>query len=95
MTLRYEVYHCCLCCKYWMGVKSIIATWNEALKTLRYAYRIKLPPFLIYRELFSSKQNENERTFSQQTRALISRLPNVLIEKVQLDIIYGLLHRHI
>lgn len=60
-------------------------------------YSVKLLAFRVYRELFSREQDDKESTelFISKARALISQLPDQLTEKVQVDMIYGLLHRRI
>uniref|UniRef100_A0A6P7H3E9 Activity-regulated cytoskeleton associated protein 1-like n=1 Tax=Diabrotica virgifera virgifera TaxID=50390 RepID=A0A6P7H3E9_DIAVI len=41
---------------WWQGVKNTILTWEDAVQALRDAYSRKLPPHLIFRELFSREQ---------------------------------------
>lgn len=78
---------------YWQGVKSTINTWNEALSSLRSAYIVKLPPHRVFQTLFATEQSEGESTelFVCKVRALIAQLPYVLEERIQIDMIYGLL----
>ncbi|XP_069355150.1 uncharacterized protein [Maniola hyperantus] len=83
---------------WWQGVKHSVASWQEALTLLRQTFGPRLPPHKIYREIFSREQGK-ERTdvFVCRVRALIAQLPpNTLTENpVQLDIVYGLLHKRI
>ncbi|KAL0849948.1 hypothetical protein ABMA28_011871 [Loxostege sticticalis] len=83
---------------WWQGVKHSVSSWEEALHLLRQTFGPRLPPPRIYREIFSREQGE-ERTdvFVCRVRALIAQLPpNTLPENpVQLDMVYGLLHRRI
>lgn len=84
---------------YWQGVKTSITCWNDALKSLRSAYSVKLPPYRVYRELFKHEQSDNENTelFVCKARALLAQLPvtDILSEKIKLDMIYGLLNARI
>nr|XP_049706445.1 uncharacterized protein LOC126056718 [Helicoverpa armigera] len=83
---------------WWQGVKHSVATWKEAVNILRQTFGPRLPPHRIYRELFRVEQyNEKTDVFVCKARALIAQLPaNTLPENpVQLDMVYGLLHRRI
>ncbi|KAJ8980854.1 hypothetical protein NQ317_008913 [Molorchus minor] len=84
---------------YWQGVKSSIHNWEDALKSLRSAYSVKLAPYRVYRELFEREQTDTETTelFVSKARALLAQLPDteVLSEKIKLDMIYGLLNKRI
>ncbi|XP_045768702.1 uncharacterized protein LOC123869746 [Maniola jurtina] len=83
---------------WWQGVKHSVLSWQEAISLLRQTFGPRLPPHRIYREIFSREQRE-ERTdvFVCRVRALIAQLaPNTLPENpVQLDMVYGLLHKRI
>ena len=80
---------------YWQGVKASVTTWNDALKELRSSFSKILPPHGIFRKMFSEGQLENESTelFISNKRALLSQLPYVLDERIQLDMVYGLLNK--
>ncbi|XP_047038975.1 uncharacterized protein K02A2.6-like [Helicoverpa zea] len=83
---------------WWQGVKHSVATWTEAVNILRQTFGPRLPPHRIYRELFRVEQmSEKTDVFVCKARALIAQLPaNTLPENpVQLDMVYGLLHRRI
>ncbi|KAL0821580.1 hypothetical protein ABMA28_005032 [Loxostege sticticalis] len=83
---------------WWQGVKPTITTWSSALECLRSAFGDRRPPHRIYKQLFSTSQQANEKTelFVSRARALLARLPaGDLTEKVELDMLYGLLSRHI
>lgn len=82
---------------WWKGVKDSIKEWPIAVEALKNTYSQKLPPHLVFREIFCREQREDETTelFVCHIRALISQLPYQLEERVQLDIIYGLLHRKV
>lgn len=82
---------------WWQGVKGTITNWDDAVKALQDVYSKKLPPHLVFREIFSREQNFDESTelFVCRIRALIAQLTYLLQEEIQLDMIYGLLHRKI
>lgn len=83
--------------KWWLGVKQTISTWNEAEKALRDAFSKKLPPHLVYREIFAREQKEDEltETFVCNVRSFFAQLPYTLPLAAQLDIVFGLLNRRI
>ncbi|CAH2071150.1 unnamed protein product, partial [Iphiclides podalirius] len=83
---------------WWQGVKSTMNKWDHALTSLRGAFGDSRPPHRIYKELFANPQQASEKTelFISKTRALLSRLPkDDLTTKVQMDMVYGLLHSKI
>ncbi|XP_045541902.1 activity-regulated cytoskeleton associated protein 1-like [Papilio machaon] len=82
---------------WWLGLKHHISTWNEAKENLIYAYGTRLPPHRVYLEIFASPQvEENTDKFVARVRALMAKLPrDDISEKVQLDMVYGLLHNRI
>ncbi|XP_045541479.1 uncharacterized protein LOC123722976 [Papilio machaon] len=83
---------------WWQGVKTTTNKWDHALTSLRGAFGDSRPPHRIYKELFANPQQANEKTelFIAKTRALLSRLPkDDLTTKVQMDMVYGLLHSKI
>ncbi|XP_073961991.1 activity-regulated cytoskeleton associated protein 2-like [Choristoneura fumiferana] len=82
---------------WWQGVKTQVKTWEEALERLRSAFGERRPPFVIYTELFSMVQGEETtELFVSRARALLSKLPEGdLCERVQLDMVFGLLNRRI
>nr|XP_049693483.1 uncharacterized protein LOC126054010 [Helicoverpa armigera] len=83
---------------WWQSIRSEVSSWNDVIKYLRDAYGDRRPEYKIYRELFRIEQAEDVRTdiFIAKSRALLSRLPaGDLSLKVQLDMVYGLLHRKI
>ncbi|XP_063367086.1 uncharacterized protein LOC134655542 [Cydia amplana] len=82
---------------WWQGVKSQLRTWEDALDKLRSAFGERRPPFVIYTELFSLVQGEqNTEIFVSKARALLARLPpEDLSERVQIDMVFGLLDRRI
>lgn len=83
---------------WWQSIRAEVTSWEDAIQYLRDAYGDRRPEYKIYRELFRDEQGEDERTdiFVAKSRALLTRLPtNDLSTKVQLDMIYGLLHRKI
>ncbi|XP_045502188.1 uncharacterized protein LOC123699305 [Colias croceus] len=83
---------------WWQGVKHSISSWDEALHLLRQTFGPRLPPHKVYREVFSREQtDEKTDVFVCRIRSLFAQLPpNTLPENpVQLDMVYGLLHRRI
>ncbi|XP_045535217.1 uncharacterized protein LOC123720914 isoform X2 [Papilio machaon] len=83
---------------WWQGIKTTTNKWDHALTSLRGAFGDSRPPHRIYKELFANPQQANEKTelFIAKTRALLSRLPkDDLTTKVQMDMVYGLLHSKI
>lgn len=79
---------------WWLGVKASVSTWGDAVTALRSAFGDRRPPHRIYVELFRRRQEQGERTerFVAGARALLARLPpGDLTEKVQIDMVYGLL----
>ncbi|XP_061728816.1 uncharacterized protein LOC133533784 [Cydia pomonella] len=82
---------------WWQGVKSQVRTWADALDKLQSAFGERRPPFVIYTELFSLVQGEqNTEIFVSKARALLAKLPREdLSERVQIDMVFGLLDRRI
>jgi hypothetical protein len=82
---------------WWIGVKSNIKTWNDAVATLTETFSRKLPPHVVFREIFSREQNTDEttETFVCRIRALFAQLPYELPLEAQIDMILGLLFRKI
>lgn len=63
---------------WWQGSKNTVLTWNDALTSLRRAYGINKPAHVIFSEVFSAEQRENEPTdiFVDNARALLALLPS-------------------
>jgi gag-polyprotein putative aspartyl protease len=82
---------------WWLGIKSSISTWEQAICALRNAFGKKRAPFQVYKELFRSEQGIEIPTdlFVSKCRALLSEIPDQLSEKVQIDMVYGLLNYRI
>uniref|UniRef100_A0A2A4JQ27 Ty3 transposon capsid-like protein domain-containing protein n=1 Tax=Heliothis virescens TaxID=7102 RepID=A0A2A4JQ27_HELVI len=83
---------------WWQSIRSEVTSWKDVIQYLRDAYGDRRPEHKIFRELFKIEQAEDVRTdiFVAKSRALMSRLPaSDLSLKVQLDMVYGLLHRKI
>ncbi|XP_072938113.1 uncharacterized protein [Epargyreus clarus] len=75
------------------GVKASIASWDDALKRLRSMYGAPRPPHKIFRDIFASDQrSERAEVFVTRLRALMAKLPYTIEERIQLDMIYGLLN---
>ncbi|KAJ8914024.1 hypothetical protein NQ315_012048 [Exocentrus adspersus] len=72
--------------------------WEEAKKAIRDAFASKRPPYKIYIDLFSEKQDIKTLmdTFLCHKRALLAELPeNNHTEEQQINLIFGLLHSRI
>ncbi|XP_069360781.1 uncharacterized protein [Maniola hyperantus] len=82
---------------WWKGVKQAVSSWNEAVELLKQTFGPRLPPHRVYRELFKQEQREESTdVFVCKARALLAQLPSDAVsEVVQLDMVYGLLHRRI
>ncbi|CAG9122181.1 unnamed protein product [Plutella xylostella] len=81
---------------WWRGVRASVAGWGAALQRLRAMYGTPLPAYKVFRAIFSSEQNEvRSDVYISRVRALLAQLPYELLEDTKLDIIYGLLSRHI
>ncbi|KAJ8720901.1 hypothetical protein PYW08_006366 [Mythimna loreyi] len=82
---------------WWQGIKSTISSWSEAVTSLRSAFGDTRPPHRIYRELFNMSQGrEKTEIFVAKARTMFARLPiGDLSTKVQLDMVYGLLHHRV
>lgn len=83
--------------QWWFGAKKAFPSWEEALAGLEETFTIRKPPYEIYRELFSREQGPQEPThrFIFRCRALLAQIPDNMSEKVQLDMVYGLLHQRV
>lgn len=80
---------------WWVGVKHTQNTFQGALDLLRSTFGQRKPEYKIYMTLFSTPQKKGESIdiFVMSVRKLLSQLPaDDLSDKVQLDMIYGLLH---
>ncbi|XP_073960529.1 activity-regulated cytoskeleton associated protein 1-like [Choristoneura fumiferana] len=81
---------------WWRGVKSTVTTWSDAATRLRAVYGAPRPAYKILREIFSAEQqSERAEVFVCKIRALLVKLPYVVPETMQIDVIYGLLHRRV
>ncbi|CAG9135548.1 unnamed protein product [Plutella xylostella] len=81
---------------WWKGVRSSIDTWEVALQRLRGRFGAPRPAHRILREVFANEQgDERADAFVSRLRAMLCRLPYVVPEQMQIDIVYGLLDRKI
>ncbi|XP_059061012.1 activity-regulated cytoskeleton associated protein 1-like [Achroia grisella] len=77
------------------GIRTSITSWEEAMSRLR-AMLYAAATHKVFRDIFKSEQDaDRTEVFVARLRALLTTLPYVLEERVQLDIIYGLLNRSI
>ncbi|CAH2085874.1 unnamed protein product [Euphydryas editha] len=81
---------------WYRGIKSSVTSWEDALHKLRGMFGVPRPPHKLFRDIFAAEQTD-ERTeiFVGRLRALISKLPYRIENAMEVDIIYGLLHRRI
>lgn len=80
---------------WWNGIKSKISSWKEFEIQLRRAFAPKPPGYLVFQDILSIKQGENEstETFVANKKALFVLLePPGVIESAQLDMIYSVLN---
>ncbi|XP_073952524.1 uncharacterized protein [Choristoneura fumiferana] len=81
---------------WWRGVRNSVTTWRDAATRLRAVYGAPRPAYQLLREIFAAEQQtERAETFICKIRALIVKLPYVVPESMQIDMIYGLLHRRV
>ncbi|XP_049866510.1 uncharacterized protein LOC126367148 [Pectinophora gossypiella] len=82
---------------WWLGIKNTISTWDEAKENLISAFGDRRPPHRLYLQLFKmAHDKESTDIFIARARALLARLPRGdLSEKVELDMVYGLLNDRI
>ncbi|KAF9797030.1 hypothetical protein SFRURICE_006905 [Spodoptera frugiperda] len=81
---------------WWRGARNTITTWKDAVFRLRSMYGTPKPAYKILREMFSQEQkDERAEVFVCKLRSLIVKLPYEVPLPMQIDIIYGLLHRRV
>lgn len=83
---------------WYQGVKSTLTTWQEAIDLLRSTFGPAKPAYRVYRELFAREQDSRTKSdiFICKARSILAQLPpGTLAEEIQLDMVYGLLHRKI
>lgn len=81
---------------WWRGVRPTVESWDDALRRLRFMYGAARPAHRVLRDIFATEQqSESADVYISRVRANISRLPYPLPQQMQLDIVYGLLHRRI
>ncbi|KAG8233323.1 hypothetical protein J437_LFUL017301 [Ladona fulva] len=82
---------------WWHGVKATVSDWSAAVSSLRNTFTRRLPPHLVFREILAREQHDDEscELLVCHFRALVAQLPYPLPERIQLDMLHGLLHRRI
>ncbi|XP_074034509.1 activity-regulated cytoskeleton associated protein 1-like [Leptinotarsa decemlineata] len=83
---------------WYQGMKSTVTDWKEATKLLKTTFGPNKPPYRVYRELFAYEQDSRTKTdvLICKARSILAQLPSgTLAQEVQLDMVYGLLHRRI
>lgn len=75
---------------WWSGVKTSFNEWDDAVSALRSAFSKAKPAHQIFNDIFCKKQDPQVSTelFICEVRALLAKLPYVLDEVVQLDMVY-------
>ncbi|KAJ8714525.1 hypothetical protein PYW07_002750 [Mythimna separata] len=82
---------------WWQGVKPTVKTWDDAIRRLRFMYGAPRPAHRIFREIFAREQSDGDSvdSFISRVRSEMSRIPYNIPDVMQVDIVYGLLHRKI
>ncbi|XP_050553710.1 uncharacterized protein LOC126911298 [Spodoptera frugiperda] len=82
---------------WWRGARANVHAWPDAVARLRAMYGMQLPPYKVLREIVDTNQKDSERAevFMCKVRSLFTKLPYAVPMRIQLDIIYGLLHRRV
>lgn len=82
---------------WWRGARTGAISWTDAVARLRSMYGTPQPAYKILREIFAEEQKDSERAevFMCKVRSLLAKLPYVVPVRMQIDIIYGLLHRRV
>ncbi|KAL0861058.1 hypothetical protein ABMA27_009570 [Loxostege sticticalis] len=77
---------------WWLGVKSDVTTWTEAISLIRNTFSPKKPAYKIYEEIVTVKQSAPRETelFVARKRALMAELPKPhLLTSQCLDLLYA------
>uniref|UniRef100_T1PKI4 Retrotransposon gag protein n=1 Tax=Musca domestica TaxID=7370 RepID=T1PKI4_MUSDO len=80
---------------WWQGVRYHIASWQDALESLRNHFAPPRPAYQIYLEFFEEKQDDVTSCdrFLDKKRAILAQLPRGRHnEAIELDLLYGLMH---
>lgn len=81
---------------WWRGIKTSVTSWGESIKRLRGMYGLPNPGHKVLRNIFAREQgDERAEVFIPSVRALLSKLTYAVPVCMEIDIIYGLLHRRI
>lgn len=80
---------------WWLGVKTEVTVWSDAISLIRTTFAPKRPAYKIYEEIVGTKQLEAKGTelFVAKKRALMAELPKPsLLTSQCLDLLYSSLH---
>lgn len=82
---------------WWRGVKTTVKTWKETTDLIRATFAPRKPAHQVYIEIFRDPQDAKTATdiFISKKRAILSELPTLPTEEVQIDMLYGLLRFHL
>lgn len=82
---------------WWQGIKDSVQSWAEVSTLLEGDYGLRKPNFAFLHDLVAEKQDQETLTefFVNKARAQLSRLTEKPSEALQIDMVYGLLHRKI
>ncbi|XP_028178687.1 activity-regulated cytoskeleton associated protein 2-like, partial [Ostrinia furnacalis] len=82
---------------WWRGARASVHTWPDAVARLRAMYGMQQPPYKVLREIVNTEQKDSERAevFVCKVRSMFAKLPYAVPMCMQLDLIYGLLHRRV
>lgn len=82
---------------WWRGARAGAPDWPAAVARLRSMYGVQQPAHKVLREIFSAEQKDSERAevFVCKVRSLLTKLPYQVPTCMQIDILYGMLHRRV
>ncbi|XP_026469034.1 activity-regulated cytoskeleton associated protein 2-like [Ctenocephalides felis] len=82
---------------WWAGIKSGVQSFDEAIRLMKLFFGTRRPAPEVYLEFFNDYQNENTSTdwFVVRKKILLAELPYEVPLTMQIDMVYGLLHKQI
>ncbi|XP_073841546.1 activity-regulated cytoskeleton associated protein 2-like [Musca autumnalis] len=82
---------------WWIGVKSTVTTFSNAIKLIKNTFSPPLPDWRIFATISETRQQNKEHTdnFICKKRLLFSQLKVPVAEEVQINIVFGLLNTNI
>lgn len=78
---------------WWSGIKDSVDKWEDATRLLKNEFSPTPPAHVIYCQLFATRQDETTPTgeFIAKKRPLLADLEHEHEEKIQINMVYGLL----